>query len=526
MKKRERDDALSDDQVKRLVISDDVAMAYVIFEKLSPDERREFIERVFATDVIFKPFYGIPVDVIKIIATMTPGTLMKLALTMNSFFVELARDDNVWQRLYRRDFPHDYAFCRGVLPFFVLEPTHPFYMPGSVSKFDPSPWKRYYLHTAYNYYDICDYVRACLEYADEKDDSVWLVDPKRLTSRQVYDWVHEYAMSRNYESFDRRASLAWIFVCLFVWYVSPEGTVLGTNREIAIVYERFARSRPWMYRYLLHMRPNFQNRRKNKDLYGQLSNLPLFGPLLASDYLQRLAKQYPIQIEWENLFSNSDKGHLESFIDASRKSANGLNPAFQGVFDEQRANRNQIVIRCWDLLVDCYRIPCVASLHLVDVFSFIGFADVSMTRNSEDIRQKIETLIANADGRLIMDLDMKKWNKPIFSPREFNTAARTIIDPWFLISQSNTFHLDTMISRLRTKNEREAFDDYSKAPRGGNNREKPILYIEQPICLNCGIIPVVPQQCGGTCQQAIYCNQDCQRAHWTAGHKNECRLKK
>jgi hypothetical protein len=525
MRKRERqDDALSDDRVKQIVESNDAAAAYAVFSRLSLTERRLFIERAFATDIVFKPFYGIPQDLIRIIATMTPGTLMKLALTMNRFFIELSRDDNVWQRLYRRDFPHDYAFCRGVLPFFVLEPTHPFYMPGSVSEFDPSPWKRYYLHTAYNYYNMCDYVRGCLEYADEKDDLVWLVDPAGSTSRQVYDWCHEYAMSRNYESFDRRASLAWIFVCLFAWYVSPEGTVLGSNRAIAKVYARFARSRPWMYRYLLHMRPDIQNRRKDKDMYGELSNRPLFGPLLASNDLQRIAKQYPIQRDWENLFSNSDKGHLKSFIDTCRMSPD-LNPAFQGVFDEQRANRNQIVIRCWDLLVDCYRIPCVTSLHLVDVFSFNGFADVSMTRNSEEIRQKIQTLISNANGRLIMDLDMKKWSRPIFNSPEFNTEARTIMDPWFLISQSNIFHQHTMIYQLKTNDEKEIFEENSTAPRMAQQDRKPILYIEQPICLQCGTVPAIPQQCGGTCQQAIYCGVECQRVHWVSEHHNECKKK-
>jgi hypothetical protein len=213
---------------------------------------------------------------------------------------------------------------------------------------------------------------------------------------------------------------------------------------------------------------------------------------------------------------------LESFITTSTLSVT-LNPAFEGLSFEDRENRNQIFMRCWNLLVDCYRIPCATSLQLVDSYGVYNFSDVSMARNSEEIRQKIQTLISNANGRLIMDLNMENLNTPIFNFPEF-TEARTIIDPWFLISQSNIFHQHTMIYQLKTRYEKKIFEENSKAPRMDQGRE-PISYIEQHICLQCGTVPAIPQQCGGTCQQAIYCGVECQRVHWVSEHHNECKKK-
>jgi hypothetical protein len=82
-------------------------------------------------------------DVKKMIATVSPGTLLLLGQT-NQFFAALARDDTTWRKLFERDFPRDWAFIGGLLPLYV-KPTN---------TNNGSAWKRFYLHTRAKYVSL------------------------------------------------------------------------------------------------------------------------------------------------------------------------------------------------------------------------------------------------------------------------------------------------------------------------------------------------------------------------------------
>lgn len=59
------------------------------------------------------------------------------------------------------------------------------------------------------------------------------------------------------------------------------------------------------------------------------------------------------------------------------------------------------------------------------------------------------------------------------------------------------------------------------APPPGGFREQPAMYAGQPMCDHCELKPIATQ-CGGGCEMAYYCGQECADAHF-AEHQEECR---
>ena len=77
--------------------------------------------------------------------------LLSLAST-NRVFANLARNDHVWEYMFRRDFPEECDFYGGRLPF-IYEANKEVYAlrPKFMAKWDeidgPMPWKRWYTHS-------------------------------------------------------------------------------------------------------------------------------------------------------------------------------------------------------------------------------------------------------------------------------------------------------------------------------------------------------------------------------------------
>lgn len=516
--KRDRSDEedLNDAEVKKITQSNDIAILNQIYNRLSIQEREAFFRNIFEKDVIFKRFYGIPEDLLRIIAKMTPGTLMKLARTMDPFFISLAREDRVWQEMFRRDFPKDYEFCRGVLPFYVLEPTHPFYTPDSVSKSASSPWKRYYLRTAKEYVDLSMLVARTFRAFNKPTPGGFDLFSK---SREYYRWIHEFILPKQYDSFDWRSTLVWIFMGAFVWYVESsnqaERDLVGRD-DVVTIFIEYAKERPWMFLYPLCMYPvlifdaNYEILEDNQ--------LPIHGPGLYQHELKIINRLFPrISMDRNTLFSKQDRGKLESFISTSIYS-NRLNPAFKNVDIEARTRKGEKLLEIWDFLADCHSIPCIFGLSMV----YGDSGKAYMARESMQIRQRIENIITENPTELL-NLDMT-GSGSIFTQRQL--ASLNIMNVFFTIQQSSVFYLEeartfTYFFPYPINFPKSLFLLYSYVPRDLSTGR--IAYAET--CIQCGIAPSLPQQCGGTCERTVYCGVECQRAHWLLKHQKECRIK-
>jgi len=85
-------------------------------------------------------------DVIKMIAAGDVYVLLSLAQT-NTTFAQLMRSEDVWRALFSKDFPEDYLFCGGELPFYIVTNGHPLEKYVTIDPLDKCAWKRFYLWT-------------------------------------------------------------------------------------------------------------------------------------------------------------------------------------------------------------------------------------------------------------------------------------------------------------------------------------------------------------------------------------------
>lgn len=219
------------------ILNDPSVQQFSNWYKGLPRERQiEVAQRLEQLDPRNLPFMGvtIPRNVHEYLMNhVTAGTLMRLARA-NNLFNGIASNDIVWERMVARDYPNDFAFCRGKLPFFVLTRDHPFYVPGCIYEFERMPWKRFYLRLE----DL--YRKAAAHfYSRHKDDWVYLrasyepvtskpvekrvipsIDTKKAGAREIYRWYIKYGIEATIETYhepiDRLAGFVWLFICAFV----------------------------------------------------------------------------------------------------------------------------------------------------------------------------------------------------------------------------------------------------------------------------------------------------------------------
>lgn len=410
-----------------------------------------------------------PREIRKMIVYMNAGTLMSMARA-HRLWRDLARNENVWRAMYERDFPHDWAFCGGELPFFVLEPTHPLWDTRMVAPEDATAWKRFYLQTASRYH------RANKE-------------RPRKTLNGIYRWRHnQWRRGDTRPKRERVAELCWLFVCVVMDQISQE-ILTSPIQEVALGFWRFARSDPsrqWLIPYLAHSDPDgideewLQWYRKGSINGIERPYNPSFGPntwhiydpwpLMGENpkpYYDYLAAHPP----WQDRLDLFDDGLMNRLKDIV----------------VQREHREMI-----ELLKACYLQPCALNIEIDPKFS----------------KMIVHPLVVR---REVMENDRRAAVTNI-TPR-----LRLRCSPFAAIHNVRIDATDVLSSQLFF-----LFDQFASLPR---NWAGVIRFIA---CRVCGSQEAL-QQCGGQCndQQAIYCGRTCQTRDWYAGgHRHECGIKK
>lgn len=523
-RERESEEDANERTAKALLATDKVVDLNNQYMELSKRERLQWFNVGSSS---------LPLPLQQIIATTDAGVLMTLA-QMSPLFLDLTRQEWVWREMFRRDYPSDFEFCRGKVPFFVLSENHPFY---NGQPIHGNAWKRYYLHIANNY-------RRCVE------DFSWIfrvppagfhvLDLKTANAKQVYRWAHAMLFNKHIENFfDRRAFIAWHFVCLFVAITNPNG-IYQNQSQIALDYWNYAKNRSWMWKYLAFCNPDPANRVKRKLQILQagpslFSYYDGFTPPISDRSFQSFVELIPDgennAQKWNEMdfFSSSDRGHFQSFLTAQRMSANFA--AFENVADETRQDIVTQAMVCWDILRDCYRIPCISSFHMSVRFGAFSLG-VYMTRESSFVSQKVDGFLDEL-GAALLDLDfhLNRRDNSIFPTRDLNDRFDMLCNPFKRFSlpfrsmmYGDVYHLLWPGIEWSVRGLFGICLDYPRVdslPNAGK-----IRYLQS--CIQCGVQPAVPQQCGGTCsnKKAIYCGTECQLKHWMAGHQKECRKKK
>jgi hypothetical protein len=509
------------------------------------------------------PFMGlkIPHDVHEYLMNyVTTGTLMRLARA-NHLFNEIASNDIVWERMVARDYPNDFAFCRGNLPFFVLTVDHPFYVPGCIYEFERMPWKRFYLRLEDLYRKAADqfysrhkydsvYLRASYEPVTSKPvqkEVIPFIDTKKAGAREIYRWYIKYGIEAtietSHEPIDRLAGFVWLFICAFVALTQNDRFIF---REVCVDrFWTYAQERNWMWKYLRSMAGAIWTGVPS----GQL--IYIQGPHfswwtaeheLISGHSALFDEVKQMHIERNMLFSADDRKSLISLLEAARES-NILFPSFTELSMEERSVRIEGFLKFWDLLAACTAMPCLLSNSLLagTGYSGVHLQTAYLALYGQEVKAKMSSLIGTLDPTILLN-PFPNWRKfPENDQRWFlslldDTISQrqvdTILYPWSPEDWGEIIRFYGERVSLNTSGTRESvslslkvlLSLFATAPRIGDGR---LSYIDHPLCIQCGLVPEQPMQCGGICQDThsvvVYCNTDCQRAHWhEGGHAKVC----
>jgi len=484
-------------------------------------------------------FERLPKDVQKYIAYMTPGILMLLAQSkpsittekgkkIPSIFVLASRDDEVWKRFFQRDFLKDWEFCRGKLPFYVLDTTHPLYSKNQISPQDASPWKRFYLHTA-RLYRLA--VKMFVKYYQQSlvDADVPILAYDDATAQEIYGWFDKWIAKAHRPSWDNRATLVSAFIIHLMSIVRPlhVGPLAALPEFVQITNNDTDK---WLWLYLQHMHPAFYEFNSVvKNSYYLASAKDIHEQIEDGQTKQDWNRYNTTYLNWRQdrqtfLFSLDDRTNLENFLEQHNV--------------EQ--DKKDLCLTYWDLLTDCYTLPCISSVA-INFFEYknqniassippgdwnyaykdylIYHTDPSffyMRRESEILRQYVQKwkVIHNRPGDVNISFKQPTWNNSIFLVRgtqsAFNQKALIRVGKWG--------------EWAAYQNERRMFVAYLSAPREAKKGGNRILLVDEPVCIACGVQTMQLFKCGGKCNdpRVIYCGKQCQLADWLAGHKNGC----
>lgn len=257
-----------------------------------------------------------PEHIQELIAVSTVGTLLTMA-PVSPFFRDLARNDHVWKRCFARDFPDDYNYFRGELPFFVITPDHPLYPgPTFIDERDESPWRRLYLHTNLLYRDAVDNFVLRYSRAFEQFGVVRL--PEKTTAAQLYRWAHRHIFGAPWidvpvgtlqgeNIYDWRSRFAWCFVRLIVWlnYLDDPNNLQPVRLQridMIRIFGNVARTRPWMWPYLV-----LGSVSQSFGVVGLMPNLALVDAALHDN------------AEWQSFYATFDRRTYVPFSQADRE---------------------------------------------------------------------------------------------------------------------------------------------------------------------------------------------------------------
>lgn len=494
---------------------------------------------------------SLPKPLQEIIASTNVGVLMTLA-RLNRLFADLARQDFVWEYSFKRDFPREWKFCKGTLPFFVLEPSHPFYTPGIVKPEDASPWKRFYLNTA-RYYII---LAKNFQYQYQnvlRNNDISSINVKLDKAQTIYRWVQKIILETHFNEHDYRVQFCWAWVVFFVAFLYPRKT-WNSKEEIALDYLIFAAKSDsrniLLTKYLSHSHPYYilSPLLNNVNRLDEQTESPEIGPapnklwkkikdsdqetnrLITFEDEDGLNSYYELLIDfWEthgngwtdtdvanNLFSITDRKSLETQLNVLR-----LNGDFREqlrLSDDVYDQRVSALLRLWDTLNLCVKNPSVLGMTL-------PIPTLIMINESDNMKKGCNALARRLSGaeELVTSFE-SNTEVPFFSNVVLEQEFVRLCLPLNVFM--NIFDIEGASNKLPHSLLRTYFQVFSRVERTkeyapGKNK---IKYLQS--CTQCGTIPDIPQQCGGICHQTIYCGVKCQRTHWFLGHYKECQIKK
>jgi hypothetical protein len=425
--------SLSEEQQKMLLQA---------YSSLTPEQRHSLWEH--QKEAVFRL---LPEPIWKIIAFSNVGVMMNLAIAFHvrpparNLLQDILRTEVFWQGKFAEDYPLDFKFCRGVLPFYVLHERHPLYTPGSVPDEDRPAWKRYYLHTAHQYHMFA------VDFAERYEPilgpvcsamQIEYLDGETATAAEIYRWVHRVILGLHFNEYDYQAPIAWVFVCTFVWFVSPSDTPSLDSREIIRRFWSYAR-RPrfeWMIPYLTHSKAyllhshekkvpksyhesvarGFLSPRKlkevnrivakyEKDEYGDKS-------YMQPEFL-RFLQAFPSPHNWRkaNLFSPKDREEMMRFLGSSALDI--TIPFWPDIDPNERHKRQKAMARMWECLEACCTIPCISSAYFGSVFNepmYFAPQIVHMQIHSRQIQKVVRESITMLPPDMPLRLPVQGWD--------------------------------------------------------------------------------------------------------------------
>lgn len=565
-RERESEEDANQRQAKALKDSEEVRNMEIVY-MLLPREKQEKILREN-----LHPLGLMPQDWQKVIAKTTPGILMILART-SKMFADIANLESVWKDFFRRDFPKEWNFCKGRLPFFVLDKRHIFYIEGgkSVPRKDENPWKRFYLNTAFQYREFARFFIQWGKKMFKSRGDVPALNLEWAKMRDIYEWIERVPLKMRFTYHDFKAVLAWKFVKLLTVAIIPPRIDLSTNQQIALEYLRYAirlPTRHWLLPYLAYCNPwglssyYYSSEYEDENFNDGNEN---YGPTVFEIWFQMSNEEregfhdddYEIADQWDTWFRNPNRPHFASSdgvtlfsLDDKNRLLSLLNPivsvdsipGFEGLSDEEAQEKRYHITRCWEMLQSCFYQPCLYSLPTITLGaakweSYIEDTAMILPHDLEepwfDLREAVYGIVTDNhyasyqnNGVSKLSLPSKwwwRWDNWIFPDVAIHLQFIHLCRPFSIFYQR--VHGDNYTDALDYHRIIRLITSYRQNPRTKQDAEgrKKIIYLET--CIQCGATPTFPQQCGGTCQRAIYCNVDCQMKHWISGHRNECQKK-
>ena len=481
----DEDDSEATQSVKRVLTSEGFLSKVTAYWLLSDEQKNK---------LGLYGFFFLTPELQKIIAQVDAATLLKLGQT-NKFFADLARRDQIWKDLFEKDFPHDWKYCQGELPFFVLTENHPLWQPGLINEIDKSGWKRFYLHTRWMYFEKVN---------DGRDEKL-----------SFNTWYKKYQKKRD-KDLDI-ANLCHLFVCTMSWLFKGRGAFrfeANTPNDSRMIFWQNIHVNEWLRPYVLcslihDNRDYFEN-----DLYTNYTGIS------ETPFYREYKKKFNInQSQWleawkQTLFSRSDKENLERYLQAKIERP-GIFRGFDNLEHMEQIDVAVAVLHVWDMLSKAYE--NIKSIY-TDAIAFMYYMKMipfSMIADCAEIKEDTKILMTNNPFEFVK-FNFKK--SQIFSIPRLDKKLSELTNPLtFFTNKPETGQL-LQLFKLFCVAPRK-FEYYVTDPDTNKKTEHGrLFFIKSQLCMQCNSAPGT-HACG-RCLGAKYCGRECQKKHWqNGGHK-------
>lgn len=482
----DEDESEATQSVKRVLTSEGFISKVSVYWGLSETEKNK---------LGLYGFFFLPPEIQKIIAQVNAATLLKLG-KVDRFFADLARRDQIWKDLFQKDFPHDWKYCQGELPFFVLTEDHPLWQPGLINEFDKSGWKRFYLHTRWMYYQK--------------------MDDGRIQTLPFSYWYKKYHKKRDTQL--DIANLCHLFVCTMAWLFKGRGAFrfeANTPNDSRTIFWQNIHVNEWLRPYVLCSLIHDNRDYFEDDLYDHYTGLS------ETPFFREYKKKFNVKKEqWEDawkqkLFSSSDKENLEFYFQAKIERP-GI---FRGFDDLERMEQISVVVAVldvWDMLSKAYENIKSIYTDPTGYMYYLKTIPCLMISDSVDIKEDTEILMSDNPFESVK-FSFKK--KRIFSLPRLDKKLSELTNPLtFFTNKPETEQLLNLFKLFSSAPRQLEYVVFDPDTNTSTKTQGKLLFIESNLCMQCNSAPAT-HACG-RCLGAKYCGRDCQKKHWqSGGHK-------